>query len=115
MKEYKNYVIWLDYFNSELKRREGRRVALSMATRSPGIAELTEACRRLNLQASPQVAKYPGSPVKESGYVSVTKSGAKHSLFMQIAKELAVVRGIGQKKAAASQSGRKKPNTSAKV
>jgi len=108
MKEYDKQVFWLDYFDSELKRGEGRRVPLSTATRAPALAELGEACRRLNLQPQSQAARYPSRPLRESGYVSVTKSGAKHTLLIRIARELSVVRGLGQKRQAQSQSGRKK-------
>ena len=98
MKEYERYVIWLDYFNSELKRREGRRVPLNSATRAPSLQELGEACRRLNIQPLPQVARFPLSPTRESGYVSVEKAKPKQVLVMKVAKELSVVRGISQRK-----------------
>ena len=97
MKEYERYVFWLDYFDSELKRSEGRRVPQSAATRAPALAELAEACRRLNLQPQPQSARHPSRPGKESGYVSVQKSPPKHVLLLKVAKELSVVRGIAQR------------------
>jgi signal recognition particle subunit SRP19 len=103
MKQYEKYVIWLDYFNSELKRREGRRVPLSSATRAPTLQELGEVCRRLNIQYIAQVARYPTSPSRESGYVSVTKAKPKHALIMKVAKELSVVRGIAQRKQSSNQ------------
>ncbi len=108
MKDYDRHVFWLDYFDSELKRSEGRRVPLSSATRAPALPELGEACRRLNLQPQPQAARHPSRPLKESGYVSVIKSGAKQALVIRIARELSVVRGLTQKRQAQSQSGRKK-------
>ena len=108
MKEYDRQVFWLDYFDSERKRSEGRRVPLSTATRAPVLAELGEACRRLNLQPQPQAARYPSSPLRESGYVSVTKSGPKRTLLIRIARELSIVRGQGQRRQAQSQAGRKK-------
>ena len=108
MKEYERYVIWLDYFNSELKRSEGRRIPLNSATRAPTIQELEEACRRLNIQPAPQVARYPSSPSRESGYVSVVKSKPKHALIMKVAKELSVVRGIAQRKQGSGQVQKKK-------
>jgi signal recognition particle subunit SRP19 len=108
MKEYEKYVIWLDYFNSELKRREGRRVPLNSATRSPTIHELEEACRRLNIEPVAQAARYPSSPSRESGYVSVTKAKPKHALMMRVAKELSVVRGIAQRKQGSGQPIQKK-------
>jgi signal recognition particle subunit SRP19 len=98
MKDYEKYVLWLDYFNSELKRGQGRRVPLNTATKSPSLEELGEACRRLNLQHSAQMARYPSSTSRESGYVSVTKSKPKQALLLRVAKELSVVRGQTQKK-----------------
>jgi signal recognition particle subunit SEC65 len=97
MKDYGRYIFWLDYFDSELKRSQGRRVPVSAATRAPSLAELAEACRRLNLQPHPQAARYPSRPGKESGYVSVMRAPPKHALFLKIAKELSVVRGMGQR------------------
>ena len=97
MKDYGRFVVWLDYLNSELKRREGRRVPLSAAMRSPKILELEEACKRLNLEPQPQVARFPKYARRESGYVSVKKNGAKQMILLRIAKEMAVKRGQNQK------------------
>jgi len=108
MKEYERYVIWLDYFNSELKRSEGRRVPLDSATRAPTLQELGEACRRLNIQPLPQAARFPQSPTRESGYVSVTKAKPKHALVMKVAKELSIVRGAAQKRLGAAHPIQKK-------
>lgn len=109
MKEYERYVIWLDYFNSELKRSEGRRVPLNSATRAPTLEELGEACRRLNIQPTPKAARFPSTPSRESGYVSVAKTKPKHALVMKVAKELSVVRGFAQRKqGTASQIQKKK-------
>jgi len=108
MKDYDRQVFWLDYFDSELKRKEGRRVPLSSATRAPALAELGEACRRLNLQPQTQPARHPSRPLKESGYVSVIKSGPKQPQLLRIARELSVVRGQAQKRQPAAQPSRKK-------
>jgi len=108
MKEYDHCVIWLDYFDSVLKRREGRRVPLSVATKSPKIDELAEACQRLGLKPASQAARHPRSPGRESGYVAVSKAGPKHDLLLRVARELAVVRGMAAKKAATAQPARKK-------
>jgi len=108
MKDYDRQVFWLDYFDSELKRREGRRVPLNSATRAPTLAELGEACRRLNLQPEPQAARFPSRPQKESGYVSVTKASHKQDHMLKIAKELSVVRGLAQKRQQQGQPGRKR-------
>jgi signal recognition particle subunit SEC65 len=108
MKDYGRYVIWLDYFNSELKRSQGRRVPLSFATRAPSLDELAEASRRLNLQPEPQVARYPGNSAASSGYVSVVKRKPKTEFVLRIAKELTTVRSTAQKKQASSAKVRKR-------
>lgn len=108
MKDYEKYVLWLDYFNSELKRSQGRRVPLSTATRAPSLGELDEACKKLNLQPVPQSARYPGSSTRESGYVSVRKTKPKQALLLRVAKELSSVRGQAQRKQTPPQPGRGK-------
>jgi signal recognition particle subunit SRP19 len=97
MKDYNRYVVWLEYFNSELKRSEGRRVPLSLATRGPRLEELVQACSKLNLLPQPEKARYPRAAWRESGYVSVKKSKPKQQLVVRIAKELSSVRGREQK------------------
>ena len=108
MKEFERQIFWLEYFDSALKRSEGRRVPLSSATREPTLNELNEACTRLNLQPQPQVARFPSLPSKESGYVSVAKSTPKHALLLTIARELSVVRGLGAKRQQPRAQPRKK-------
>ena len=98
MKEYERQIFWLEYFDSALKRSEGRRVPLNSATREPTLAELSEACRRLNLQPQPQPARFPSLPSKESGFVSVPKSTPKQALLLKVARELSVVRGLALKR-----------------
>ncbi|HME18626.1 MAG TPA: signal recognition particle subunit SRP19/SEC65 family protein [Nitrososphaerales archaeon] len=107
MKDYEQQVFWLDYFNSELKRSEGRRVPLNTATRAPTLQELEDACRRLNLQPVTQSAFYPSRRLKESGYVSVKKSKPKQALLLKVAKELSIVRGHAQKKQGPPQAQKK--------
>jgi signal recognition particle subunit SEC65 len=108
MKDYHRHIFWLDYFDSALKRSEGRRVPLSSATREPTLTELNEACRRLNLQPQPQTAHFPPLPLKESGYVSVMKSTPKQALLLRIARELSVVRGLATKRQQQGAQSRKK-------
>ena len=99
MKAYERFVFWLEYFNSELKRGQGRRVPLNAAIRSPTLKELDEACRRLALDPKPQAATFPRSAKRSSGYVSVKKEGPKQKLLVKIARQLSVVRGAEQKAA----------------
>jgi len=108
MKEYDQQVLWLDYFNSELKRSEGRRVPLNTATRAPTLQELEDACKRLNLQPVAQAAQYPSRRLRQSGYVSVRKAKPKQTLVLRVAKELSVVRGRAQKRQAQAPQTKKK-------
>jgi signal recognition particle subunit SRP19 len=98
LKDYERYIVWLDYFNSELKRGQGRRIPLNSATRAPKLEELEEACKRLKLEPVAQAGRYPSSPHRETGYVSIRKEKPKQALIMKIAKELSTVRGQAQKK-----------------
>jgi len=99
LKAYDRFVVWLDYFNSELKRRQGRRVSLSSAIRSPTLKELEDACRRLALDPRAQAVTFPRSARRQSGYVSVRKEGTKQKLLVKIARQLSVIRGEEQKAA----------------
>ncbi|HUI85541.1 MAG TPA: signal recognition particle subunit SRP19/SEC65 family protein [Nitrososphaerales archaeon] len=98
MKDYDKYIVWLEYFNSELKRSQGRRVPLSLAIRTPKPEELQEACKRLNLQPALQAGTYPSSGRRESAYVSIRKEKPKQALMLKIAKEISTVRARAPKK-----------------
>lgn len=98
MKEYERFVVWLDYLDSEKKRSDGRRVPLNSCVRSPTLEELVLACKKLNLDAQPQKAFLPRAPRRQSGYVSIKKSGTKQQVITAIARELSRIRGSQPKK-----------------
>lgn len=98
MKEYDRFVIWLDYLDSERKRGEGRRVPLDSCVRSPTLDELLQACKRLNIEAQPQMAFHPRAARRQSGYVSIKKTGRKQDVIVAIARELSRIRGSQPKK-----------------
>jgi signal recognition particle subunit SEC65 len=93
MKNYDRLVLWLDYLDSERKRSEGRRVPLNSCTRSPTLDELTNACKRLNLDPEPQPARFPAGSNRLTGYVSVKKTSTKQKTVMLVARELSTLRG----------------------
>lgn len=93
MKSYDRQVVWLEYLDSERKRGEGRRVPMNSCVRAPTLDELKLACDRLNLEPEAQVARYPSSVARLSGYVSVKKGARKHETVMMIAREVSKVRG----------------------
>lgn len=84
MKDYDHVVLWLDYFNKNLRRRQGRKVKRDQAVFDPTIQELVEAARAAGFQLSDQEinsnARYPRRSFVKSGYVMVVKSeGIKKS------------------------------------
>ena len=105
MKDYKRLVLWIDYFNSSLSRREGRRVPLNRSVKDPKIDELVDASKRLGFAPEAQEARHPFRMMTKSGYVSVEKKGnlKKVQLIDQLSKTLSDVRGERSMAAAASE------------
>ncbi len=84
MKDYEHVVLWLDYFNKNLKRRQGRKVKRDQAVFDPTVQELVEATRAAGFQLSDQDinndARFPRRSFVKSGYVMVAKKeGIKKS------------------------------------
>ncbi len=82
-------MLWLDYFNKNLKRRQGRKVSREQAVFDPTVQELTEAARAAGLQFSDQEinseARYPRRSYVKSGYVMVAKKeGMKKSQIIDV-------------------------------
>jgi len=98
LKEYERFVVWLDYIDAERKRAEGRRIPLDSCVRSPTLEEVMQACTRLKLDAQPQKAFHPKAARRQSGYVSIKKTGRKQQIIMAIALELSRIRGSQPKK-----------------
>ena len=78
MKDYEHVILWLDYFNKNLKRRQGRKVKRDQAIFDPTVQDLAEATRAAGFQLSDQDinsdARYPRRSFVKSGYVMVAKS-----------------------------------------
>ncbi|MEM2141218.1 signal recognition particle subunit SRP19/SEC65 family protein [Nitrososphaera sp.] len=77
MKDYDHVILWLDYFNKNLKRRQGRKVKRERAVFDPTVAELTEAVKTAGFEvADDEVndhARFPRRSFVKSGYVMITK------------------------------------------
>ncbi len=77
MKDYEHVVLWIDYFNKNLKRRQGRKVKRDQAVFDPTVQELVEATRAAGFQLSDQEintdARFPRRSFVKSGYVMVAK------------------------------------------
>ena len=84
MKDYEHVVLWLDYFNKNLRRRQGRKVKRDQAVFDPTVQELVEATRAAGFKLSDQEinsdARFPRRSFVRSGYVMVSKKeGIKKS------------------------------------
>jgi len=84
LKDYEHVVLWLDYFNKNLKRRQGRKVKRDQAVFDPTVQELVEATRAAGFQLSDEEinndARFPRRSFVKSGYVMVAKKeGIKKS------------------------------------
>ena len=94
MKDYEHVVLWLDYFNKNLKRRQGRKVKRDQAVFDPTVQELVEATRAAGFELSDQDinsdARFPRRSFVRSGYVMVAKKGGikKSQIIDAIADKL---------------------------
>jgi signal recognition particle subunit SRP19 len=87
LKDYDHVILWLDYFNKNLKRRQGRKVTREQAVFDPTVQELAEAARAAGFQFSDQEvnneARFPRRSFVKSGYVMIAKKeGVKKSQVM---------------------------------
>ncbi|AFU58461.1 signal recognition particle 19 kDa protein [Candidatus Nitrososphaera gargensis Ga9.2] len=102
MKDYDHVVLWLDYFNKNLKRRQGRKVNREQAVFDPTVQELAEAAKAAGFQFSDQEvndnARFPRRSFTRSGYVMVAKKeGVKKSQVIDAVAEKIVQRRSKQK------------------
>ncbi|MFQ6011038.1 MAG: signal recognition particle subunit SRP19/SEC65 family protein [Nitrososphaerales archaeon] len=104
MKEYGKLIIWIDYFNSAIKRSEGRRVPLRSAVRDPTLDDLMGATKRLGYSPESQEAYYPKRDKVRSGYVSVEKKESKMVTVNKVARILGQIKG--EKKSSTGKKGR---------
>jgi signal recognition particle subunit SRP19 len=104
MKDYKRLVLWVDYFNSSISRKDGRRVPKDRSVKDPRLEELAEATRRLGYNPEVADANFPLRMMIKSGYISIEKKSdsKKTDVVEQIAKMLSTVRGERSASEAAS-------------
>lgn len=93
MKDYNLLVLWLDYFNSNLKRSEGRRVPLSLSVKNPTLDELVRTAKLAGYNPKPFVASYPKRGLTPSGYIVIERIKPKSIVLREVSKTLTVVRG----------------------
>jgi signal recognition particle subunit SRP19 len=102
LKDYDHVILWLDYFNKNLKVRQGRKVKREQAVFDPTIAELEEAVKAAGFDVAEDGvndhARFPRRSFVKSGYVMVAKKeGLKKSKMVDMVAEKLLHRRSRQK------------------
>ncbi len=90
MKDYEHVVIWLDYFNKNLKKSKGRRVGLEKCVFDPSLKELKDAAKSAGLEIteSNEKVRFPKRPFVRSGYIVLPKESTKTKILNRISEKL---------------------------
>ncbi len=91
MKEKDKQVIWLDYFDSNISRKQGRKVPKSLAISTPRLESIEEGLKRLGLKYEVHPARHPKRHWKQTYYFQVEKKMKKQELLRRISE---AVKGI---------------------
>ncbi len=90
MKDYEHVVIWLDYFNKNLKKSKGRRQGLEKCIFDPSLKELIDATTSAGFEIteSDDKVRFPKRPFVRSGYVVLPKGSSKTKILNKISEKL---------------------------
>jgi signal recognition particle subunit SRP19 len=90
MKDYEHIVIWLDYFNKNLKKSKGRRLGLEKCVFDPSLKELMDATKTAGFEIteSDDKVRFPKRPFVRSGYVVLPKESSKTKILNKISEKL---------------------------
>ncbi|MDC0886123.1 signal recognition particle subunit SRP19/SEC65 family protein [Nitrosopumilus sp.] len=90
MKDYEHVVIWLDYFNKNLKKSKGRRLGLEKCVFDPSLKELTDATTSAGFEIteSEDKVRFPKRPFVRSGYIVLPKGSSKTIILNKISQKL---------------------------
>lgn len=104
MKETNAYIIYPEYFEKDLPRRNGRKLPIAKCIRNPKLKELELAAKKLKLPVQTQRRKHhPANWIEQRGRIIIpnTKLNAsKRTVIKKIAKVLPTTRKIIQKREA---------------
>ena len=94
MKDYEHIVIWLDYFNKNLKKSKGRRLGLEKCVFDPSLKELTDAAQAAGFEITEteEKVRYPKRPYVRSGYIVLPKGSSKTIILNKISQKLLLKR-----------------------
>jgi signal recognition particle subunit SRP19 len=90
MKDYEHVVIWLDYFNKNLKKSKGRRLGLEKCIFDPSLKELIDATTSAGFEIteSDDKVRFPKRPFVRSGYIVLPKGSSKTIILHKISQKL---------------------------
>ena len=90
MKDYEHVVIWLDYFNKNLKKSKGRRLGLEKCIFDPSLKELMVATTSAGFEIteSDDKVRFPKRPFVRSGYIVLPKGSSKTIILNKISQKL---------------------------
>ena len=90
MKDYDHVVIWLDYFNKNLKKSKGRRLGLEKCIFDPSLKELMDATTSAGFEIteSDDKVRFPKRPFVRSGYIVLPKGSSKTIILNKISQKL---------------------------
>ncbi len=90
MKDYEHVVIWLDYFNKNLKKSKGRRQRITKCVFDPSLKELIDATKAAGFEIteSNDKVRFPKRPFVRSGYVVLPKESPKTKILNKISEKL---------------------------
>ena len=94
MKDYEHVVVWLDYFNKNLKKSKGRRMQLNKCVFDPSLKELMDATKDagFEIKESDDKVRFPRRPFVRSGYVIIPKGSSKTNILNKISEKLVAKR-----------------------
>lgn len=101
MKDYEQIVIWLDYFNKNLKKSKGRRLGLARCVFDPSLKEMIDSATSVGLEITDtnERARFPKRAYVRSGYIMTPKAGrTKGTVLEMISKGLLAKRAKTKKK-----------------
>ena len=78
-------ILYPSYFNSILRRDQGRKVPLSRAVKNPGITDLEKAAKKLGLKYRIEHKHHPAHWNRHEGRLVVVYTSGKGKLLTRIA------------------------------
>ncbi len=101
MKDYDHVVVWLDYFNKNLKKSKGRRLGRARCVFDPSLKELIDSATSAGLEITDtnEKARLPKRSHVKSGYITTPKTDKTKGIILDmISKALLAKRAKNKKK-----------------